>query len=91
MKLLTRIGLNAYQKIDSVTSDFVSAPEGLAHLVTKDADDIDAGNHNYQNRMVLRERFNMMSIQVKRLKYLMFRVQDRHKFQENLEFPDVIT
>ena len=33
----------------------------------------------------------MTRIQVKRLKYLMYWVQDRHICQENYDFPDVIT
>ena len=70
---------------------FMSAPEGLAHLVTEDAYGIDAGCHNYQKRAILRERFAMTRIQVNRLKSLMYWVQYLHICQENYYFPDVIT
>ena len=52
VQLLTCVGLNNNQKRDIVTPDFVSTPEGLAHLVTKDAYGIDAGCHNYQKREI---------------------------------------
>ena len=91
VQLLTWIGLNNYQKRDSVTSDFISAPEGLAHLITKDADGIDAGCHNYQKKSIVRERFTMNKIQVKRLKALIYWVQDCHICQDNYDSPDVIT
>ena len=66
MQLLTWVGLNTNQKRNSLTSKFMSAPEGLAHLVTEDADDIDAGCHNYQKGVIVRERFALTRIQVKR-------------------------
>ena len=47
MQLITWIGLNIDQNRDSVTYDFLSAVEGLAHLVTKDTDGIDYGCHKY--------------------------------------------
>ena len=43
VKFPTLIGFNTNQNTGSVTSDFMSAPEGLSHLVTKYADGIDAG------------------------------------------------
>ena len=89
VKLLTWIGLNTDHKRDSVVYDFWSSLQGLAYLVTKDADGIDAGCHNYQKREISRERFTMTRIQVKRLKSLMYWVQDRYRCQENYDFSDV--
>ena len=89
MQLLTWIGLNNDQKSDSVTADFLSAPEVLAHLVNEDADGIDGGCHNNQKKAILRERFSMTRIQVKKLKSLMYWVQDCHRCQENYDFSDV--
>ena len=83
VQLMTWIGLSPDYKRDSVTSDFMSATEGLAHLVTEDADVIDYGQHNYQKRVIARERFTMTRIQVKRLESLMYWDQDRHTCQEN--------
>ena len=81
VQLLTWIGLNTDQKRDSVTSEFVYAPEGLAHLMTEDTDEIDSVCHKYQKRVIARERFNMTRVQVKRLKSFMYWVQDRHRCQ----------
>ena len=68
----------------------MSAPEGLAHLFTEDADDIASRFHNYQKRAIVKGRFIMTSIQVKRLKALMYWVQDCNICQDNYDFPDVI-
>ena len=54
MQLLTWICLNTDKKKDSDTSDFISAPEGLVYIVTKDDDGIDSGWHNYQRRRIVR-------------------------------------
>ena len=40
---MTWIGLNNNKKRYSVTYDFISAPEVLAHIVNKYADGIDTG------------------------------------------------
>ena len=69
----------------------MSAPEGLSHLVTKDTDGIDARRHKYQTREIVKERFTMTRIQVKRLKALIYWVQDLHRCQESYDFPGVIT
>ena len=70
--LMTWMGLNINKKKDSVASDFIYSPEGLTHLVTKDADGIDAKFHNYQNRVIARESFTVERIQVNMLKSLMY-------------------
>ena len=67
VQLLTQIALNNDQNRDSVTSEFVSAPKGLEYTVTEDTDFIDGVCHNYQKRVIARERFAMKRIQVKRL------------------------
>ena len=53
VQLLAWIGLNADHKRNSVTSDFLSAPESLAHLVTEYDDDIYSVCHTYQKRLVV--------------------------------------
>ena len=90
VQLQTWIGLNNDQKRDIVISDFMSDPEGLAHLVTKDADGINSRSHNDEKRVIARESFTTTRIQVKMLKYLMYWVQDLHIYQENYDFLDVI-
>ena len=90
VQILTWIGLNNNQKRNSVTSDVVSYTEVLSHIVTEDADGIGAICHNYQKRDITRESFTMTIIEVNRLKYFMYWVQDFHIFQENYDFPDVI-
>ena len=91
VQLLNCIGLNTHKKRYSVTSDLMSAPEGLSHLVTKNADVINAGCHSFQKREIVRDRFIMTIIQLKRSKALMYWFQDRHRCQENYDLPDVIT
>ena len=54
IQLLTWIGLNTEQKRNSIISDFMSAPEGLSHLITKDDDRIDYGCHKYHKRVIAR-------------------------------------
>ena len=67
IQLLTWIGLNTEQKRNSIISDFMSAPEVLEHLHIEDAYGINVGFHNHHKRVIARERFTMMRIQVKRL------------------------
>ena len=75
---------------ENVNALRLSTAGALYRCITKDADGINAGSHNYHKREIARKRLTMTRIQVKRLKYLMYWVQDLHIYQENYDFLDVI-